>query len=165
MPYTIIENGAVTGLLSGPSSDPACTLIDANDARITAYQLAAAIKGKQASVDFYKANRFATGYLDAGSGKHFAVDTDNRTDLAAIVAFAQLAGASQAVWGSPWNTKIAVDGSTITFNTAADAISFAASLGAWYGNTTLHAPTLKAQIAALTTIAEVNNFDITQGWP
>jgi hypothetical protein len=160
--------GKIVGYSSQPQpADPTFDTVpsDQAGAEFAAWQLAQAIVAKQAAIATYSAARLSAGYADAGSGKRFGVTTDDRGDLTALVTFAQLCLGGAGVWGAPWNAKQALDGSALVFATPAAAVGFATTIGAWYGNTVQHAAGLKAQVAALPSIAAVQAFDITQGWP
>lgn len=97
----------------------------------------------------------ALKYIDVMSENALAV-------IGGVTSAAILANAGAMAWGSPFNTHIAQDNSQISLATAVDGITFAGSVGGWYGAVVLYARSLKDAIEASETPHEI---DITTGWP
>lgn len=109
------------------------------------------------AVDTEKSRRLGGGAPI--SGKTYQVDALSLATINGMLHAASLSLGGLIPWGAPYDRRIADDNTVTTFTTAIDAITFAAAIGAWFGNTTLYARTLKDR--ALTG----EKFDYTTGWP
>lgn len=101
---------------------------------------------------------------DAGrnyQGKNFQIDETSLRNINGGASMAMIANAAGQPFSQTW---IAADNSTILLDGQA-MIAFGLNVGAYVSALVLNNRALKDQIAALTTIADCDAFDVTQGWP
>lgn len=95
--------------------------------------------------------------------KTYQIDDASRSDITGAGALALASIALNGTWpaGFYW---IAADNSHQPM-AAADCVAFAQSVGAYYTGLVVTCRALKDASAALTTVAQCDAFDVTQGWP
>lgn len=91
--------------------------------------------------------------------KTYAVDALSLATINGMLHAASLAIQGIMNWAPPFNQRIADDNTVTVFDLPADAITFAAAVGAWFGSVVLYARTLKDRALA------GEKFDFTTGWP
>jgi len=134
-----------------PYADPALTLDGARAAKLKAIE--AQIRAQLAAgVPF--------------GGLHIALDDGSRADMTAMGTTAIAAAAGSIPWPEDYARGwIAMENVRIALSTPADGLGLAATVGAHYAALRQHGRDLKDLAGAAETVGDLDEIDVTAGWP
>lgn len=98
------------------------------------------------------------------NGKNVQIDPASLQNVNAAASMAIAAQATNAAWPQSY-VWITTDNSTLALTTAPAVIAFGVAIGNYVTTLIMTNRALKNAIAALTTIAVCDAFDVMQGWP